>query len=173
MSSAKNTHPTHNRGGAPVGFVAELDGVEAASVIYLRLWCDGPEAQASVRSDFASSLGPAEGRQACASFEDLCALCAQHGRRPLMRHSLNCKCLGADEACFANFIACAATGDREDAMLIATLLVRPDVAPLITALAADFGHALMRMNLASVRDQGCTDTRTALPKTHPHSTTLH
>lgn len=69
-----------------------------------------------------------------------------------MRHSVHCKCLGADESCFANFIVTAATGERDDAMLIATLLVRADVAPLITALATDFGLALMRMNLAAPKD---------------------
>ena len=142
----------HNRGGVPVGFVTELDGIEAASVIYLRLWCEGPGAQAQVQSDFASGLGPDLGRKALKSFEDLCALCTRHGRRPLMRHSVQCKCLGADESCFANFIAAAATGDREDAMLIATLLVRPDVAPLIASLAADVGRAFMRMRLSAPRD---------------------
>jgi hypothetical protein len=141
-----------NRGGAAVGFITELDGIEAASVIYLRLWCDGPEAQAQVGDDFASSLGPEQGRKALKSFEDLCSLCCRHGRRPLMRHSLQCKCLGADESCFANFIAAAATGEREDAMLIATLLVRPDMAPLIASLAAEVGHAFMRMRLSAPRD---------------------
>ncbi len=146
------TDPNKSRGGAPVGFIAELDSIEAASVIYLRLWCDGPDAQAQVGDDFVSSLGRNQGRKALKSFEDLCTLCARHGRRPLMRHSLQCKCLGADESCFANFIAAAATGAREDAMLIATLLVRPDVAPLIASLAADVGLALMRMRLSAPRD---------------------
>lgn len=135
------------RGGAPVGFVTELDGIEAASVIYLRLWCDGPDSQANVRRDFMTSLGAAQGHKTLKSFEDLCSLCARHGRRPLMRHSISCKCLGSDESCFANFIGAAANGDREDAMLIATLLVRADVAPLITSLATDFGLALKQMNL--------------------------
>lgn len=141
-----------NRGGAAVGFINELDGVEAASVIYLRLWCDGPDAQAQIGDDFVLSLGPEQGRKALKSFDDLCSLCSRHGRRPLMRHSLQCKCLGADESCFANFIAAAATGEREDAMLIATLLVRPDVAPLIASLAAEVGHAFMRMRLSAPRD---------------------
>jgi len=141
-----------NRGGAPVGFITELDSIEAASVIYLRLWCDGPDAQAQVWNDFACGLGPDQGRKAVQSFEELCRLCARHGRRPLMRHSVQCKCLGADESCFANFIATAVDGEREDALLIATLLVRPDVAPLITSHATNFGLALKRMNLASPRE---------------------
>jgi hypothetical protein len=69
-----------------------------------------------------------------------------------MRHSVQCKCLGADEACFANCIAAAATGDREEALMPSTRLVRPDVAPLIASLAADVGLALKRMHLAAPRD---------------------
>ena len=146
-----NKH-SQNRGGAPVGFIDELDSIGAASVVYLRLWCDGPDAQAQVWNDFATGLGTDQGRKALKSFEDLCALCSSHGRRPLMRHSVQCRCLGADESCFATFIETAATGEREDAMLIATLLVRPDVAPLVASLAADVGLAFMRMRLTAPRD---------------------
>ncbi|MEP1536059.1 MAG: hypothetical protein ABJQ34_02780 [Paracoccaceae bacterium] len=156
------------RGGAPVGFITELDGVEAASVIYLRLWCDGPESQASVWNDFASHLGADQGRKAIQTFEDLFRLCSQHGRRPLMRHSVHCKCLGSDESCFANFIGTAATGDRDDAMFIATLLVRADVAPLVTSLATDFGLALKRMHLCAPRHM-----MNDAPLTRPQPTTLH
>lgn len=142
MTGAQNA-----RGGAAVGYISDLDGLEAASVIYLRLWCDGPEAQAQVWNDFVGGLGHDQGRRTLHSFEQLCALCQMHARRPLMRRSLHCKCFGADEFCFANFIATAAEGEREDALLIATWLVRPDVAPLVVALAAEVGLALKRMRL--------------------------
>ncbi|MEZ5714922.1 MAG: hypothetical protein R3D85_07000 [Paracoccaceae bacterium] len=142
MSGAAN-----RRGGVPVGYVSELGTVEAASVLYLRLWSDGPEAQAQIWNDLASMLGPDEGKQALQAFEQLCDLCARHGRRPLMRHSLHCKCLGADESCFANFIGAASEGDHEDAMLIATTIVRADMAPCLAGLAARFGLALRRMAL--------------------------
>ncbi|KIN64650.1 hypothetical protein Z946_3542 [Sulfitobacter noctilucicola] len=162
------TDIAENRGGAPVGFITELDGIEAASVIYLRLWCDGAESQSQVWNDFASCLGADQGRRALNTFQELCALCTQHGRRPLMRHSVNCKCLGADEACFANFIATAVMGEREDAMLIATLIVRPDVAPLLASLATDFGLALKRMNLRAPRQMVAKDQRL-----HTQPITLH
>jgi len=122
-----------------------LDPVEAGAVLYLRLWCDGPSAQAQVWDDFSNMLGPTQGREALKSFETLCDLCIRHGRRPLMRHSVSCKCLGADESCFANFVAAAAEGENEDAIMIATLLVRPDMAPCLMAVAAQFGLALKRM----------------------------
>ncbi|MEM9584105.1 MAG: hypothetical protein AAGA08_13420 [Pseudomonadota bacterium] len=139
--------PYPHRGGAPVGFVTELGPVEAGAVLYLRLWCDGPDAQAQVWSDFAAALGPKDGHRAMKAFESLCGLCAQHGRRPLMRHSVGCKCLGADESCFANFIGYASDGEREDALLIATTIVRPDMAPSLVGLAQDFGLALKRMSI--------------------------
>jgi len=156
------------RGGAPVGFITELGGVEAASVIYLRLWSDGPDAQAQVWNDFASGLGQDQGRRAVQSFEELCSICARHGRRPLMRHSVKCRCLGADESCFANFVAAAASGAHEDALLMATLLVRPDVAPLIASLAADFGLALKRMRLKAPAEKS-----TPAPSVRRAQTTLH
>jgi len=135
------------RGGAPVGYISELEPVEAAAVLYLRLWNDGPEKQAQMWNDLACVLGPSEGKQALRAFEELCRLCVRHGRRPLMRHSLRCKCLGADESCFANFIGAASDGDREDAMLIATTIVRADLAPSLVGLAESFGLALKRMAL--------------------------
>mgnify|MGYP001801090642 FL=1 len=134
-----------HRGGAPVGYVTELGPVEAGAVLYLRLWCDGPDAQAQVWNDFATALGSEGGRKALKSFECLCDMCVRHGRRPLMRHHVTCKCLGADESCFANFIGYASEGEREDALLIATTIVRPDMAPSLVGLAQDFGLALKRM----------------------------
>ncbi len=140
-----------NRGGAPVGYVTELGPVEAGAVLYLRLWSDGPDAQAQVWNDFATALGPTSGRKVLKSFESLCDLCVRHGRRPLMRHNVTCKCLGADESCFANFIGYASEGEREDALLIATTLVKPDIAPSLVALAQDFGLALRQMALKANR----------------------
>ncbi|MEL7176748.1 MAG: hypothetical protein AAGK28_09525 [Pseudomonadota bacterium] len=140
------------RGGAPVGLVANLPKVEAACVRYLRLWSMGVDGQSEVWNAFAAGLGGVQGKQAMRTFEELHTICCRHGRRPLMRHAINCKCLGADESCFANFIATAAEGEMEDAMLIATLIVRADMAPVIAALASDLGLALKRMppDLSSV-----------------------
>jgi len=86
------------RGSTPVGLITELGGLEAASVIYLRLWRDGPDAQAQVWNDFA------------------------------------------------------------------TLLVRPDLAPLIASLACDFGLALKRNQLSAPRD---------MARMRPETTTRH
>lgn len=163
MSSA-----TEKRGAAPVGYITELDSIEAASVIYFRLWSTGLEGQESVWNDFITSLGPIQGGRALQAFEEICKLCAHTGRRPLMRHSVNCKCLGSDEACFANFIASAAEGKREDAMFIATLMARPDLAPILAGHAAEFGLALKRMNLCAPRH-----LKMDMPNTRAGTETLH
>lgn len=136
---------TPHRGGAPVGYVTELGPIEAGAVHYLRLWCDGPSGKGYVWRDFSTALGPKAGQEALRNFETLLGLCIQHGRRTLMRHHVTCRCLGADESCFANFIGYASEGEREDALLIATTIVRPDMAPSLVALAQEFGLALRRM----------------------------
>lgn len=132
------------RGGAPVGLLEDLGPVEAGTVLYLRLWSDGTAARRRPGATDAQLLP----EDAAACFEDLCRLCLRYGRRPLMRHHIDCGCVGADESCFANFVACATEGDREDAMLLASLLVRPDMAPSLCALAQTFGLALRRLSLA-------------------------
>ena len=135
------------RGAAPIGQIRDLDPLEASAVLYLRLWCDGPDAQQQVWNGFSGLLGSAAARDAVGALEDLCRICVQHGRRALMRHHPTCECLGADEACIANLVAHATEGEREDALLIATLLVRPDVSPLLAAAAQTLGLALKRMAL--------------------------
>ena len=145
------SHQPSPRGGATVGVLSELPPLEAGAVVYLRCWFDGPESRNQLRRDFYDLLGVDYANAALDKFAQLCQLCAQHGRRPLVRHGLSCTCLGADENCFANFIACATEGEREDAMLLATLLVRPDMAPSLMGLATQFGLALKQMtaNLSS------------------------
>ncbi|MDE0523585.1 MAG: hypothetical protein OXH79_16675 [Boseongicola sp.] len=140
-----------DRDGAPVGYVAELGPVEAAAVICLRLWCDGPASQKLVRKDFASAFGARRGHEALSCFETLCDLCVRHGRRPLMRHQVACRSLGADESCFANFIGYASEGEQEDALMIATTIVNPSMAPALIGLAQEFGLALRRMAIKADR----------------------
>ncbi|MHA6262362.1 hypothetical protein ACXYMO_04100 [Arenibacterium sp. CAU 1754] len=162
------TAPQTHRGGAPVGYISDLDAVEASVVLYLRLWHDGAAGQSRMWNDFARLLGPKTGRRALRSFEQLCGLCARHGRRPFLRHDVVCKCLGADEACLAQFISAAAQGDRKDAMLIATLLVRADVASSLVALAEAVGLALQRMTLEALPHE-----HTVGPRFSPVGPTLH
>ncbi|WP_282121073.1 hypothetical protein [Ruegeria atlantica] len=137
---------THSsRGGAAVGRLSDLSPIEAGAVMYLRLWSESPEARSDAASDFEIALGLDQGRAAMMTLDRLCGLCVHHGRRPLVRHGLGCSCLGADENCFAQMIAAASEGAREDAMMMATLIVRPDFAPALASLSEEMGMVLRRM----------------------------
>lgn len=144
------------RGGAPVGHLGELDEVEASSVLYLRLWCSGAEGQTQVRDDFAATLGRAGGAVALETLETFLCAAVEHGRRPLVRHDVLCSCVGADEAVIANFVAAAVSGDRDDALMIATLLVRAEMAPALTDLARQVGLTLRSLLRRSDRSRSLT-----------------
>ncbi|AKS46678.1 hypothetical protein SAMN05444287_1796 [Octadecabacter temperatus] len=162
-------HETISRGGAPVGHLGELDAVEAAAVIYWRLWSQGIDGQRQTKADLHRVLGEKHGFEAASALAQIFDLCVRHGRRPLMRHDINCKCLGADESCIANFIGYASECKREDAALIASLIVTPDLCLPMAALAQTFGLALRRMALAELpRDA----TRVAF-ESNPTSKTIH
>lgn len=131
-----------SRGGATVGSLSGLPALEAEAVLCLRHWFSGPEARRRMQAQLTASLGGDTAEEAVRHFGQLCQLCLSHGRRPLVRHGLHCDCLGADENVFANFIASAAAGDNADAMMMATLIVAPQMAPGLMSAAAGFGQAL-------------------------------
>lgn len=141
-------HDPISRGGAPVGHLGELGAIEASAVIYWRLWAQGAEGQRRTQADFRSALGERVGFEAVDALAQIFDLCVRHGRRPLLRHGLGCKCIGADESCFANFIGYASECRREDAALIASLMVDPNLCLPLAGLAQTFGLALRRMTLA-------------------------
>lgn len=125
--------PLNRKGGAPVGQLADLDPSDVASVVYLRLWCEGNRNQ--IGADLSDLLGPRAADELQREFDQLCRLCQDQGRRPLCTHHLSCQCLGADESCFALLLRSAGAGQDADAMLLATLLLRAEQVPLATALA--------------------------------------
>lgn len=155
-------HAAH-RGGAAVGVLSDLTPIEATAVRHLRQWFDSPETRLDMRDGLNSLLGPELAETALETFGQICMLCVQHGRRPLIRHGMQCACLGADENCFANMIGAAADGRIDDTMLFASLIVRPSMARELLPLASEFGYLLRQMT-------------TAMPPPvahHPVSTTLH
>ena len=141
MSSAHTTP----RGGVTVGTLTDLPPLEAGAVIYLRHWFSGSETRAQMRRDFEVNFGPEMAQAAFEAFGSLCNFCAAHGRRPLVRHGMSCKCLGADENCFANLLASAAEGQDDDAQVLASLIVVPRKAHELTQLASDCGLMLQQI----------------------------
>ena len=77
-------------------------------------------------------------------FGELLQITVGNARRPLLGHALDCPCAGSDECIFARFVALAAEGAREEAVLMAALIVRADVALCLAAVAEQVGLGLMR-----------------------------
>lgn len=140
-----STRTSPTRGGAAVGLLKDLTALEAGAVRYFRYWFSGQQAQAELHQAFHSALGPDLAKCAFDSFGQLCDFCITHGRRPLIRHGMTCSCLGADENCFANLVAAATQGEAEDADLLAALIVTPQQAQTLSALAAQTGVLLQEI----------------------------
>jgi len=134
-------------GAAPVGHLLDLPPLERQLILYLRLWCDGPSGQAEVWQDLCARHGAEDATRVLRRFEELLGGTLRHARRPLQRHALTCPCAGGDECVFARFVALAAEGAREDACLIAALMVRTDMALILHGVAEDLGLLLMRGQL--------------------------
>ena len=137
------------RGASPVGTLDDLPLVEAGAVIALRLACTPLSNPA--RRDFARLPG---GHAAIEALSRLAETCAAFGRRPLLHHALTCRCLGGDEACLAQLVAASLAGDRDDAMALACLMARADLAPLLVGHAERAGVALARMAAAPAGQTG-------------------
>jgi hypothetical protein len=132
-----------NPGGAAVGRLAELPPLERQVIRCVRLWSAGPGGQRTLQDELAPRYGPAAARLA-ADLGELLTATVRNARRPLMGHAVDCPCAGSDECVFARFVALAAEGAREEAVLIAALLVRADLALGLAALAERIGLGLMR-----------------------------
>lgn len=159
--------PVQRRGGAPVGYLDELPALEAAIVRYLRLWCEGTETRDQITQEFRLAMGRRHGTRAAAALDMMFDVVVRHGRRSLMRHDVTCKCLGADEAAVANMVGAAVEGEREDAALLAALLVRPDMAFALATSAEQAGLALQQMILRAF-PQDMSATLNAPRSAHVH-----
>lgn len=129
-------HPHLPAGAAKVG---DLNALPPEDRFLVALFRGRPEARRD--RDVAKIAG------------QLLGLMHSHGRRSLAPHHATCDCLGADEATFVEFIRQSANGAREDATLMALLLIRAEVAPLAVSLAEQLGlliKTLMRLDMLDI-----------------------
>ncbi len=140
-----------HRGATPVTRLEALPALEQAAIVQLRLWCSGPEHRAELWNAYATAFGGAEGARHLKAVERFVGLLATASRRPVVHHCVDCLCVGADEAAVAALVSAAAEGAREDACLLASLLVRPDMALPMADAAAEAGLALRRLALRAAR----------------------
>jgi len=140
------TSAHHERGGATVAALNRMDAWEAALVLNLRLWSEGPVGQMHVRGEFDRALDQANAKRAWEDFDSLLRRIVASASRPMVRHEVGCNCVGSDECVFAHLVGTASAGHLNDAALIATLLVGPAHAEHIAILAGEVGQCARRIH---------------------------
>lgn len=136
-------------GQMPVDQMNQMDGLNRLTVAALRAWNAGGalRAHALLCDRMAEPMALA----AFEALQDLTEVLGPHIRRPLRCHAPHCSCVGLDEAAFARFVQEAALGEREDALLLASLLVQARAILPLTDAAARLGLCLHRAARAAPR----------------------
>ncbi|GAA0307241.1 hypothetical protein [Rhodovulum strictum] len=133
---------SRSRGAAPVARLSELPPVERAAIRCLRGWGAGPATRARMRRNFAQVFG-SSAQSNEEALDALMELVLTAGRRPLARHPPDHPEVGDDENAFAQMVAAAIGGEREDALVFALALMGPQAAFQAVAVAEILGLALL------------------------------
>lgn len=142
------THHAEIRGGLPVAAFDSLPETEQIVVRTLRHWAEGPNGAVQIAGLLRARMPEGAAIDCHRLLGDVFGVIARHGRRKLVRHHARCPCVGADEAVLAHFVTLAATGEREDAMLVGSLMVAGAVLLPFTEAARQAGLHLRRAVLA-------------------------
>lgn len=136
-------------GASKVADLRAMPGNQALAVMFFRDWCSG--CRSSVEKALVESLGFERGGATVAALDEFMELLAHQGRRPVRYHDLHCVCVGADEAVIANLLHLAATGEREDAMLVASLLLPGETLSIAVEAARIAGLGIMRTKVRETK----------------------
>ena len=136
-------------GQMPVDQMTQMDGLNRLTVAALRAWNAGGALRAHAL--LCERLAEPMALAAFEALHDLTEVLGPHIRRPLRCHAPQCACVGLDEAAFARFVEEAALGEREDALLLASILVQARAILPLTDAAARLGLCLHRAARAASR----------------------
>ena len=126
------------KGGSPVAIMSDLSWEEHLVIYYFRCCFEGSEALLEVHEEFCFYLDTETANKTIGALQFLFSKLQNNGRRRLVSHDLNCKCVGADENCFAQLVTRSTYVDKKDAILIGILLTDADLAPELVCAAEDF-----------------------------------
>ncbi|WP_425091153.1 hypothetical protein [Tropicimonas sp. S265A] len=111
-----------------------LDGLPPTQTQFIRLirmWTTGTDGKNAVWTLLANRLGTPRARVALRAMEQSVSLIDRCGPRPLTLRPSDDDLVNQDEHLFATLGEEALSPDREHALLLAMLLVRPDLAPAL------------------------------------------
>lgn len=143
-------HARDITGSTTVGDMTGVTHVADMVITCLRQWNrNGAAAAFALLRD---RMGAAQAGASVRALQDLADILEAHMRRPLRCHAPHCSCVGTDEAAIARFVEEAAFGARDDALMLASLLVDCRGILPLTDAAARFGLCVHRAALcAAVR----------------------
>ena len=129
---------TTTKGGSPVAVISDLSWEEHLIIYYFRCCFEESQALLEVHEEFHFYLGAEIANKTIGALQFLFNKLQNNGRRRLVRHDMNCKCVGADENCFAQLVTRSTYVDKQDAILIGILLSDAELAPELVYAAEDF-----------------------------------
>ena len=132
-------------GGAAVGKMEYLSLEEYTIISFLRRYCDGEMSRQTLKKELIINLGYSAGEKTFDSLKNLFENIFHHGRRALIRHNIDCDCVGADESCLAQLILRAGNNYKEEAILISLLLMPPDFSAETVRLASEIGASIKNL----------------------------
>ena len=144
METTRETK-TQINGGSPVAIMSDLSWEEHLVIYYFRCCFVGSEALLEVHEEFRFYLGTEMANKTIGALQFLFSKLQNGGRRRLVSHDLNCKCVGVDENCFAQLVTRSAYADKNDAILIGILLTNADLAPELVYAAEDFAQGVQAL----------------------------
>ena len=144
MKTTRETN-TQIKGGSPVAIMSDLSWEEHLVIYYFRCCFVGSEALLEIHEEFRFYLGTETANKTIGALQFLFTKLQNGGRRRLVSHDLNCKCVGADENCFAQLVTRSTYTDKNDAILIGILLTDADLAPELVYAAEDFAQGVQAL----------------------------
>ena len=136
---------TTTKGGSPVAVISDLSWEEHLIIYYFRCCFEEPQALLEVHEEFRFYLGAEIANKTIGALQFLFNKLQNNGRRRLVRHDMNCKCVGADENCFAQLVTRSTYTDKNDSILIGILLTDADLAPELVYAAEDFAQGVQAL----------------------------
>ena len=136
---------TQIKGGSPVAIMSDLSWEEHLVIYYFRCCFEGSEALLEIHEEFRFYLGTEKANKTIGALQFLYNKLQNNGRRRLVSHDLNCKCVGADENCFAQLVTRSTYKDKKDSILIGLLLTDADLAPELVYAAEDFAQGVQAL----------------------------
>ena len=128
-----------------MAIMSDLSWEEHLVIYYFRCCFVGSEALFEIHEEFRFYLGTEKANKTIGALQFLYNKLQNNGRRRLVSHDLNCKCVGADENCFAQLVTRSTYTDKKDSILIGLLLTDADLAPELVYAAEDFAQGVQAL----------------------------